>query len=152
MQIGIIQMILPLKNSHVLNIKSVEVGMCVPRLVVIFLQVGANIKVYPKAIIKIVANIIAGYILWLERKKYFRLYSLAISNGFQNRGLAKKLLEYSFENLSKDNKDFSLEVKVSNESAINLYKKYGFEIKKILKDYYEQCHGYLMYKKCKAQV
>ena len=88
--------------------------------------------------------------MWLERKKYFRLYSLAISNDFQNRGLAKKLLEYSFENLSKDNKDFSLEVKVSNESAINLYKKYGFEIKKILKDYYEQCHGYLMYKKCKA--
>ena len=70
-------------------------------------------------------------------KKYFRLYSLAISNDFQNRGLAKKLLEYSFENLSKDNKDFSLEVKVSNESAINLYKKYGFEIKKVLKDYYE---------------
>ena len=97
-----------------------------------------------------VDGVIAGYILWLERKKYFRLYSLAVSSDFQNRGLAKKLLEYSFENLSKDNKDFSLEVKVSNESAINLYKKYGFEIKKILKDYYEQCHGYLMYKKCKA--
>ena len=91
-------------------------------------------------------NIMAGYILWLERKKYFRLYSLAISNDFQNRGLAKKLLEYSFEKLSNDNKDFSLEVKVLNESAINLYKKYGFEIKKVLKDYYEQCDGYLMYK------
>ena len=91
-------------------------------------------------------KIIAGYILWLERKKYFRLYSLAISNDFQNRGLAKKLLEYSFEKLSNDNKDFSLEVKVLNESAINLYKKYGFEIKKVLKDYYEQCDGYLMYK------
>ena len=91
-------------------------------------------------------NIVAGYILWLERKKYFRLYSLAISNDFQNRGLAKKLLEYSFEKLSNDNKDFSLEVKVLNESAINLYKKYGFEIKKVLKDYYEQCDGYLMYK------
>ena len=91
-------------------------------------------------------NIVAGYILWLERKKYFRLYSLAISNDFQNRGLAKKLLEYSFEKLSNDNKDFSLEVKVSNESAISLYKKYGFEIKKVLKDYYEDCNGYLMYK------
>ena len=91
-------------------------------------------------------NIVAGYILWLERKKYFRLYSLAISNDFQNRGLAKKLLEYTFEKLSNDNKDFSLEVKVLNESAINLYKKYGFEIKKVLKDYYEQCDGYLMYK------
>ena len=94
-----------------------------------------------------VEGIIAGYILWLERKKYFRLYSLAISNDFQNRGLAKKLLEYSFESLSRANKDFSLEVKVSNESAVNLYKKYGFEIKKVLKEYYEECDGYLMYKK-----
>jgi [ribosomal protein S18]-alanine N-acetyltransferase len=92
-------------------------------------------------------GVIAGYILWLERKKYFRLYSLAISNNFQKKGLAKKLLEYSFDELSTTNKDFSLEVKVLNESAINLYKKYDFEIKKVLKDYYEQCDGYLMYKK-----
>jgi [ribosomal protein S18]-alanine N-acetyltransferase len=92
-------------------------------------------------------GVIAGYILWLERKKYFRLYSLAISNNFQKKGLAKKLLEYSFDELSTTNKDFSLEVKVLNESAINLYKKYDFEIKKVLKDYYEQCDGYLMYKR-----
>ena len=92
-----------------------------------------------------VDGVIAGYILWLKRKKYYRLYSLAISNSFQNRGLAKKLMNYSFENL-KD-KDFSLEVKISNEAAINLYKKFGFEIKKVLKDYYEECDGYLMYKK-----
>ena len=87
----------------------------------------------------------AGYILWLKRKKYYRLYSLAIGNDFQNKGLAKRLLEYSLEKL-KD-KDFSLEVKISNEVAINLYKKFGFEIKKVLKDYYEDCDGYLMYKK-----
>lgn len=87
---------------------------------------------------------IAGYILWLERKKYYRLYSLAVSNKFQNRGLAKKLLEYSFENLR--DKNFSLEVKVSNENAINLYKKFDFEINKNLKDYYENEDGYLMIK------
>ena len=87
----------------------------------------------------------AGYILSLKRKKYYRLYSLAIGNDFQNKGLAKRILEYSFEKL-KD-KDFSLEVKISNEVAINLYKKFGFEIKKVLKDYYEDCDGYLMYKK-----
>lgn len=90
-------------------------------------------------------GVIAGYILWLKRKKYYRLYSLAIGNDFQNRGFAKKLLEYSFENLI--DRDFSLEVKVLNETAINLYKKFGFEIKKVLKDYYEECDGYLMYKK-----
>jgi [ribosomal protein S18]-alanine N-acetyltransferase len=81
---------------------------------------------------------IAGYILWLKRKKYYRLYSLAVGNSFQNKGLAKKLMEFSFENL-KD-KDFSLD----------LYKKFEFEIKKVLKKYYEECDGYLMYKKVKA--
>ena len=90
-------------------------------------------------------RVTAGYILWLKRKKYYRLYSLAIGNDFQNKGLAKRILEYSFEKL-KD-KDFSLEVKISNEVAINLYKKFGFEIKKVLKDYYKDCDGYLMYKK-----
>ena len=90
-------------------------------------------------------RVTAGYILWHKRKKYYRLYSLAIGNDFQNKGLAKRILEYSFEKL-KD-KDFSLEVKISNEVAINLYKKFGFEIKKVLKDYYEDCDGYLMYKK-----
>ena len=89
-------------------------------------------------------GVIAGYILWLKRKKYYRLYSLAIGNNFQNRGFAKKLLAYSFENLI--DRDFSLEVKVLNETAINLYKKFGFEVKKVLKDYYEECDGYLMYK------
>lgn len=90
---------------------------------------------------------IAGYILWLERKKYFRLYSLAIGSNFQNKGLAKKLLEFSFEELSDKEKDYSLEVKKSNEGAINLYKKFGFEVNKVLKDYYEKEDGYLMLKK-----
>ncbi len=87
---------------------------------------------------------IAGYILWLERKRYYRLYSLAISYKYRKKGLAKKLLDYSFKNLK--NKDFSLEVKSTNENAISLYKKYNFNIKKILKDYYKECDGYLMYK------
>jgi ribosomal-protein-alanine N-acetyltransferase len=88
---------------------------------------------------------IAGYILWLERKNYYRLYSLAIGKDYQKKGLAKELLEYSFLNLK--NKDFSLEVKKTNENAIKLYEKFDFNIKKVLKDYYEECDGYLMYKK-----
>ncbi len=64
--------------------------------------------------------------------------------------LGKKLMDYSFENL-KD-KDFSLEVKILNEIAINLYKNFDFEIKKVLKDYYEDCDGYLMYKKIQSKA
>ena len=87
---------------------------------------------------------IAGYILWLKRKNYYRLYSLAIDNDFRGLGLASKLLEYSLENLEKEK--FSLEVKVSNLDAIRLYKKFGFKVSKILKDYYEDSDGYLMVK------
>jgi ribosomal-protein-alanine N-acetyltransferase len=88
---------------------------------------------------------LSGYILWLNRKKYFRLYSLAISKKFQNQGLAKRLLDYSFEHLKE--KSFSLEVKVSNTGAIKLYEKFGFKIKKVLQNYYENEDGYLMEKK-----
>ena len=87
---------------------------------------------------------LAGYILWLKRKDYYRLYSLAIDNDFRGLGLASKLLEYSLENLEKEK--FSLEVKVSNLDAIRLYKKFGFKVSKILKDYYEDSDGYLMKK------
>ncbi|PUE67529.1 GNAT family N-acetyltransferase [Arcobacter lacus] len=87
---------------------------------------------------------IVGYILWLERKEYFRLYSLAIDINFQGLGIASKLLEYSFEKLK--NKKFSLEVKTKNIKAIKLYEKYQFKIKKVLKDYYEDSDGYLMIK------
>lgn len=85
-----------------------------------------------------------GYILWLNRKKYFRLYSLAISKKFQNQGFAQQLLDYSFEHLKE--KSFSLEVKVSNVGAIKLYEKFGFKIKKVLENYYETQDGYLMVK------
>lgn len=87
---------------------------------------------------------IVGYILWLERKNYFRLYSLAIDINFQGLGIASKLLEYSFEKLR--NKNFSLEVKTKNIKAIKLYEKYEFKVKKVLKDYYEDSDGYLMIK------
>lgn len=87
---------------------------------------------------------IVGYILWLERKSYFRLYSLAVDIEFQGLKIASKLLLYSFENLK--NKDYSLEVKVENIKALKLYEKFGFKIKKILKNYYENMDGYLMIK------
>lgn len=87
---------------------------------------------------------IVGYILWLERKSYFRLYSLAVNVEFQGLKIASKLLLYSFENLK--NKDYSLEVKVENIKALKLYEKFGFKIKKVLKNYYENMDGYLMIK------
>ena len=91
-------------------------------------------------------GVIAGYILWLERKKYFRLYSIAVLPEFRGMGCGEKLLSFSFEELK--GKAFSLEVKTQNRNAMKLYEKFGFEIKKSIKGYYpEGSDAYVMHKK-----
>ncbi len=93
----------------------------------------------------IINDKIVGYILWLKRKNHYRLYSLCISTEFQGQGIASKLLDYSFKTL--EIKNFTLEVKTINHTAINLYKKNGFEIVKVLTNYYPNNYdGYLMKK------
>lgn len=86
---------------------------------------------------------IVGYILWLKRKKYYRLYSLCVAKEFQGRGIAKELLEFSFRKLIFPR--YQLEVKIDNLYAIKLYEKYGFIKKKVLKGFYPLGQdGYLM--------
>lgn len=91
--------------------------------------------------VKVNSELVA-YILWLEREKYFRLYSLAVSPRFQGKGLGSKLLKYSFDKLEK--KSMQLEVRASNEKAINLYEKFEFKKIKDLKDFYDDEDGVLM--------
>jgi len=90
-------------------------------------------------------NELFAYVLWLKRKKYYRLYSLGVSPHVRGMGVAKELLEYSFEHLKASS--YTLEVKTTNFSAIALYEKFGFTKQKILKGYYpNNGDGYLMRK------
>jgi len=77
---------------------------------------------------------VAGYILCFEHKVNIRIYSLAVGSNYQGKGIAKSLLEHLFKHT---NKGIYLEVNTTNEIAINLYKKYGFKISKIINNYYE---------------
>lgn len=63
---------------------------------------------------------------------------------YRKNGIASKLLDYLF---SKYNYECSLEVRCDNIAAINLYKKYGFDIVSIRKNYYGNIDGYLMIRK-----
>ena len=76
---------------------------------------------------------IVGYALYLKRKYYFRLYSIAILKKYHGKGLGEKLLK---DSISIINKSISLEVKETNQKAINLYIKNGFKIIKKLINYY----------------
>jgi ribosomal-protein-alanine N-acetyltransferase len=95
-------------------------------------------------------EVILGYVLLLLRKnsKKVRIYSIAVSKKNQGKGVATFLLENAFLNAKKNDKQYiTLEVNEKNEKAINLYKKFGFMHKKILKSYYaDGSNAYLMVK------
>ena len=78
-------------------------------------------------------NVIAGCAVIEIQKKTMYLKHLVTNISFRNQGVATRLLNQSFF-LAKDCMRFILWVKVDNESAINLYKKFGYK-DEILKNF-----------------
>ena len=79
------------------------------------------------------------------------LVSIAVSKGNRRKGVSSALLRNSMPAIKKDNiVEFVLEVRVSNYPAINLYKKFDYEIHSIKKKYYRDGeNAYYMIKKVK---
>jgi len=92
-------------------------------------------------------NIVVGYIMWrvekipaidsLKISNKGHLVSIAVVKGFRRLGIAKALLTQSMQEIKKRLIDeFVLEVRVSNYTAINLYKKFNFSTQNIKYKYY----------------
>ena len=97
-----------------------------------------NILVYEKDG-KIVGAIV--YSLIYDR---IEIEYIVVSDEYKRFGIGSKLLKY----IEKDGiKNITLEVRESNEVAINFYKKNGYEIAATRKNYYKNENGYLMIKK-----
>jgi ribosomal-protein-alanine N-acetyltransferase len=90
---------------------------------------------------------VIGYIMWrvekipslnslkLENKGH--LVSIAISKKYRKKGIASSLLKKSMDEIKKHKIDeYVLEVRVSNYTAIGLYKKFNFKTKSIKSKYY----------------
>jgi len=88
-----------------------------------------------------------GYIMWRVEKapsvnslKYVNkghLVSIAVSKEYRKRGIAQALLSNSMIALKKYKiKQYVLEVRVSNYTAIKLYEKFNYKITVIKKNYY----------------
>lgn len=93
---------------------------------------------------------ILGYIgMWLLGDQT-QITTLGVKKEYQRNGYAKMLMEKCVE-VTKHlgYRNINLEVRISNQKAINLYKKYGFKIVTIRKNYYQDNHedAYLMIKK-----
>lgn len=91
---------------------------------------------------------IIGYIIASHIEDFGHIVSIAVHPDYRNRGYGSKLLEAVEERLlSKGVKLITLEVNVSNNTAINLYKKHGYEPVKLLKNYYGDEDALLMIKR-----
>jgi ribosomal-protein-alanine N-acetyltransferase len=68
-----------------------------------------------------------------------RLLSIAVIPESRNQGVAKSLIGAVRRHVKEGGGDrVSLEVRISNVPAINLYLSEGFEVKGMLKDYYSK--------------
>lgn len=67
----------------------------------------------------------------------WEIYDIATVSEYQNRGFAKKIIAGILDFAKKNNaRNLFLEVRASNEKAINLYSKFGFEKYTVRKNYY----------------
>lgn len=93
-------------------------------------------------------GLVKGYITgFITTSNCCHIASIAVDPGARGIGLGKKLL-LSFEERCSELKIrcLELEVSVSNEKALNLYKKLGYKIVERLPNYYPDSDAYLMRK------
>lgn len=81
-------------------------------------------------------NIIGYYGLWIVHDEA-HVMNIAIDPDYRSQGYGTMLFENLIETAIKEGvKRVTLEVRRSNEHAINLYEKFGFEASAIRKGYY----------------
>jgi ribosomal-protein-alanine N-acetyltransferase len=83
----------------------------------------------------------AGFIIGLTNRnrfgRYGRIYTLDVDDRFRRKGVATTLLNALTICLRQAGcSNCFLEVKTDNDSAIQLYSKMGFEISRLVPDYY----------------
>lgn len=91
---------------------------------------------------------IIGYFDLLISYENAELANIGVLKQYQHNGIGTKMMEYINQLVQKNHcENFTLEVRMSNENAIQLYEKFGFKIVSSRKNYYADGEdAYLMYK------
>jgi ribosomal-protein-alanine N-acetyltransferase len=80
---------------------------------------------------------LVGYVVNSRYVDAWHVMNVAVDPDYQGRGIATRLLERLFELTADDGRDgYTLEVRVSNAVAIQLYEKLGFEARGLRRGYY----------------
>jgi [ribosomal protein S18]-alanine N-acetyltransferase len=86
----------------------------------------------------------AGFLSYTQFHTSIEIEYIYIKDNYRKQGYAEELLTYLIEN--NDFEDITLEVKQTNQPAINLYGKLGFKIVATRDRYYNGENGYLMHR------
>lgn len=99
---------------------------------------------FKKVYVYIINNKVIGFIDYSLIYDRIELNYILVIDEYRLSKIASKLIEKMLEE-SVDS--ISLEVCINNDAAIKLYKKYGFNIVSIRKNYYDGLDAYLMHRK-----
>ena len=100
---------------------------------------------FARIFVYFVDNKIVGYIYYSVIYDRIELNQIEVLFEYRNKGIATILME----KLLAEALDITLEVRIDNEIAINLYRKFGFEKVAIRKGYYNGVDGILMERRVK---
>jgi [ribosomal protein S18]-alanine N-acetyltransferase len=82
-------------------------------------------------------NELVGYLIISRYVDAWHVMNVAVAEPYRRRGVATGLIERLFEDTSRDGRrGYTLEVRVSNEAAIQLYERLGFKGRGIRRGYY----------------
>ena len=83
-------------------------------------------------------SVIVGFFIYYNVLDEMHILDITVSKKIQSKGIGSLMLSTVIKKKSEAGiKHFFLEVRTSNIAAINLYKKFGFKIFMLRKNYYE---------------
>ena len=82
-------------------------------------------------------DVLVGYAFVSRYVDAWHVMNVAVTDALRRRGIASALLERLFEVTETDpRRGYTLEVRVSNQGAIRLYERLGFEARGLRRGYY----------------
>jgi len=82
---------------------------------------------------------IIGYFGFWHKEASFHITNIAITEKFRRKGYGRKLLKFVDKIAASSKiKKISLEVRRSNCIAQDIYRKYGYKVMRVLKNYYQE--------------
>lgn len=107
-----------------------------------------SINIFSKYFIYMEKSNIIGFINYYDLYDRFEIANICVLYEFRNKGIATKMLEHLIKiGKEKEINNITLEVKIDNEIAIKLYKKFDFVIVAKRDRYYDGIDGLLMERK-----